>query len=73
MTLGPAFGAPPPSDFNEPHSLHPEPAPENPDHAHREDASADDASALTSGPPAEQAEPTPATKKGGLFGWLRRG
>ena len=27
MTLGPAFGAPPPSDFNEPHDMHHEPAP----------------------------------------------
>ena len=69
MTLGPAFGAPPPSDFNEPHDLHHDPAPDDPEE-HRQ-----------AGP--EDAEPDLGAKAGsapddepkGLrrwFGWLRR-
>ena len=43
MTLGPAFGAPPPSDFNEPHDIHHGPAPMDPvEHDHDHDHDLDD-------------------------------
>ena len=66
MTLGPAFGAPPPSDFNEPHDLHHEPAPVDPDE-HRHDApEAADADAAGDDLPDE---PKGLSR---WFGWLRR-
>ena len=76
MTLGPAFGAPPPSDFNEPHDLHHEPAPSDPDEAHAQDHDHghdhdhDHAAASSSA-----TEPASAEQPKGLsrwFGWLRR-
>jgi hypothetical protein len=69
MTLGPAFGAPPPSDFNEPHDLHHEPAHDDPD-AHK-DATLSEAKPGSGEPTGPKAEEQPK----GLsrwFGWLRR-
>jgi hypothetical protein len=67
MTLGPAFGAPPPSDFNEPHDLHHEPAPEDPDE-HRHDASGK-AEPAAGTDEARDEEPKGLSR---WFGWLRR-
>ena len=67
MTLGPAFGAPPPSDFNEPHQLHGEaPVPVDPDEARETERVA----AAHRAPGSSSAEPP--VKPGGLRGWLRR-
>ncbi len=69
MTLGPAFGAPPPSDFNEPHDLHHEPAHDDPD-ADRKPASseAEPGSGEPAGPAADE-QPKGLSR---WFGWLRR-
>jgi hypothetical protein len=69
MTLGPAFGAPPPSDFNEPHDLHRELAPVDPDD-HRKQADAD--AEPGSGEPSKPAANEPAKGLSRWFGWLRR-
>ena len=73
MTLGPAFGAPPPSEFNEPHDTHHhEPAPVDPDEE-REKAASN--AAEGSPPTSTPASGEPADKGSGKrswFGWLRR-
>ena len=69
MTLGPAFGAPPPSDFNEPHDLHHEPAPVDPDGG-RPSASAE--AEPGSREPAKPEAEEPKKGLGRWFGWLRR-
>jgi hypothetical protein len=69
MTLGPAFGAPPPSDFNEPHDLHREPAPVEPDEGHE---SASTAAGRGSSEPAEPPGDEPRKGLSRWFGWLRR-
>jgi len=73
MTLGPAFGAPPPSDFNEPHDLHREPAPVDPDehdHGHDHDHDHDHAAASSSAiEPRADEQPKGLSRR---FGWLRR-
>ena len=69
MTLGPAFGAPPPSDFNEPHDLHREPAPIDPDEDHAP-ASAD--ADRESSEPATSSADEPRKGLSRWFGWLRR-
>ncbi|MET1231548.1 MAG: hypothetical protein ABWY52_01700 [Candidatus Limnocylindrales bacterium] len=73
MTLGPAFGAPPPSDFNEPHDLHREPAPVDPDEALERDSTAELPSVKpASDEPAKPAAEEPAKGLSRWFGWLRR-
>lgn len=69
MTLGPAFGAPPPSDFNEPHDLHHEPAPVDPDEGH---APAPADAERESSEPAKPSADEPRKGLGRWFGWLRR-
>jgi len=71
MTLGPAFGAPPPSDFNEPHDLHHEPAPVDPDEDH---TPASNGVERGSNPPSSPASESAHGDRGKRrwFGWLRR-
>jgi hypothetical protein len=83
MTLGPAFGAPPPSDFNEPHDLHHGPAPMDPDphahehdhdygddHDHEHDHGHDHAAASSSATESAADEQPKGLSR--WFGWLRR-
>ena len=81
MTLGPAFGAPPPSDFNEPHDLHREQAHADPDehhhdheHDHDHDHDHDHAVQASAGtePDSSSATDEPAKGLSRWFGWLRR-
>jgi hypothetical protein len=69
MTLGPAFGAPPPSDFNQPHDLHHEPAPVDPDEG-RQSASTE--AEQGSAEPTKSASDEPKKGLSRWFGWLRR-
>ncbi len=81
MTLGPAFGAPPPSDFNEPHDIHHGPAPMDPveddhdhdhdlDHDHDHDHGHDHAAASSSASESATDEQPKGLSR--WFGWLRR-
>ncbi len=76
MTLGPAFGAPPPSEFNEPHDIHHhEPAPSDPDqrdhdhdHGHEHDHDHEAASGSATDATADE-QPKGLSR---WFSWLRR-
>jgi hypothetical protein len=74
MTLGPAFGAPPPSDFNEPHDIHHGPVPmdtveHDHDHDHDHEHDHDHAASGLATEPATDEQPKGLSR---WFGWLRR-